>query len=322
VQDVMSTMSVKAQAKGLWLKYVPQPGVPVAIRSDPMRLRQILINLVGNAVKFTEVGGVTLNVSPQGGTRVAFEVVDTGIGLTPEQSTRIFGKFEQADTSTTRKFGGTGLGLQISKRLAEMLGGDIALRSELGKGSSFSVTVDGGPPEGGTTETTSVPALIANLGSPAAAAANDQPLRGARILLAEDGKDNQILIAHHLRKAGAEVRIVDNGRLAVESLSADGTLDGQLVATLPVDVILTDMQMPEMDGYLATRILRAKGCTLPIVALTAHSMSGDAEKCLAAGCDGYAAKPIDRVQLIDICCRALAGELRRPAGASRLAVPL
>jgi CheY-like chemotaxis protein len=143
----------------------------------------------------------------------------------------------------------------------------------------------------------------------------DQPLRGARILVAEDGQDNQRLIAFYLRKAGADVRIVDNGRRAVEALTADGTLTGSLAPALLIDVIVTDMQMPEMDGYQATRILRAKGCTLPIVALTAHAMSGDAEKCLAAGCDGYSAKPIDRKQLVDICRKAIAGELRKPAAA-------
>jgi PAS domain S-box-containing protein len=313
VLEVMTTMRVRATAKGIALSYEPLSQLPTTIHVDPIRLRQILINLVGNAVKFTEVGSVRLAVAHETDpeTRLRFDIHDTGIGLTPEQSARIFGAFQQADSSTTRRFGGSGLGLQISKRLAQMLGGDISLRSELGRGSVFSVSIDPGAlnlAQGSTRDSAS-----SKESKPAALI--DQALCGARILLAEDGEDNQRLIASYLRKAGAEVRIVANGRSAVEALTADGTLAGSLAPLLLVDMIVTDMQMPEMDGYQATRILRAKGCTLPIVALTAHAMSGDAEKCLAAGCDGYSAKPIDRKQLVDICRKAIAGELRKPAAA-------
>jgi signal transduction histidine kinase len=310
--EVISVLSSQAHAKRLRLEYVSHTKLPTAIQTDPMRLRQILINLVGNALKFTEVGGVVLTASVEEAEtlRLRFDVSDTGIGIAPDQSGNIFGAFQQGDSSTTRKFGGTGLGLQIGKRLAEMLGGDISFRSELGKGSVFSVTIDTGiraalPAQGSATLVRSLPPMAAgNQGLV------ERPLRGVRILLAEDGQDNQRLITFYLQKAGAEVQIVDNGRLAVEALCVGGSLSGALLPSMPVDLILTDMQMPEMDGYLATQTLRAKGCRLPIVALTAHAMAGDAERCLAAGCDGYAAKPIDRAQLIDICRRASAGELR------------
>jgi CheY-like chemotaxis protein len=139
-----------------------------------------------------------------------------------------------------------------------------------------------------------------------------KPLKGVRILLAEDGPDNVRLICFHLRKAGAEMRVAENGKLAVEALTVDGTVDGELLDPPPVDLVLTDMQMPEMDGYSATRLLRAKGCLLPIVAITAHAMSGDAEKSLRAGCDAHATKPIDKHSLIDLCRRAASGELLRP----------
>ncbi|HET6333890.1 MAG TPA: CHASE domain-containing protein [Polyangiales bacterium] len=320
VREIVSLMHAKARAKGLSLEYVRWADIPATIRTDPMRLRQILINLIGNAVKFSEVGGVvvTASLEPSDPPRLRFEVADTGIGLTEEQGATLFGAFQQADSSTTRKFGGTGLGLRISKRLAQMLGGDITFTSELRKGSVFSATIEALP----LTAAQAPAALVSRerAASRRPLPSSQRPLEGVRILLAEDGKDNQRLISHHLRKAGAEVRIVDNGRLAVEALSADGTVAGALMASLPVDLILTDMQMPEMDGYLTTQVLREKGCTLPIVALTAHTMSGDAERCLAVGCDAYAAKPIDRLELIDLCRRASSGELReRPRNLERKA---
>jgi CheY-like chemotaxis protein len=261
-----------------------------------------------------------------------FEVVDTGIGFTPEQGASLFDAFQQADSSTTRKFGGTGLGLSISKRLAEMLGGDITWRSEPGQGSAFTATISAEPaqmpaePLPAERPKSTLPTPLPTTKPPAEASVEPPsnaplPLRGVRILLAEDGPDNQRLISHHLRKAGAEVRIVNNGKLAIEALSEDGTVEGRLMDSLPVDVILTDMQMPEMDGYLATQVLREKGCTLPIVALTAHTMSGDAERCLAVGCDAYAAKPVDRIELVEICKRASSGELRAQPERSELGAP-
>lgn len=311
VHDVLSLMAVKATAKQLKLAAEFATRIPQQVYSDPVRLRQILMNLVGNAIKFTERGGVKLIVS-HGSDKVGslqFAVVDTGIGLRPDQIERLFGTFAQADASTTRKFGGTGLGLHISKRLAQMLGGDITVSSVPGAGSTFTVTIKAEICEGASALLEPGPAQVvadqpphANADSKSSLA---QPLVGVRILLAEDGPDNVRLIALYLRKAGAEVRVAENGKLAVEHLSVAGDVDGPLLDPSPVDLLLTDIQMPEMDGYTATRLLRAKGCTLPIVALTANAMSGDVDKCLSAGCDDYASKPIDRNTLIRTVLRNL-----------------
>jgi PAS domain S-box-containing protein len=303
VEDVVSLMRVRSQGKGITLDVVFETDVPETIQTDPTRLKQVLLNLVGNAIKFTELGGVTLRIgldqSTPGAAFMRFQVEDTGIGMTPEQTERMFGAFEQADAGTTRKFGGTGLGLKISKRLAEMMGGFITVSSQLGKGSVFTAVVGVGSLEG-------VPMIQHEkaghvVSRPPAPKGVDTQLKGLRILLAEDGPDNQRLISFHLRRAGAEVKVVENGRLAVEALTADGTLDGPLTDPPGFDLLLTDMQMPELDGYGAARMLRAKGCTMPIVALTAHAMAGDAEKCIGAGCDAYASKPIDKDTLLATC---------------------
>ncbi len=306
IHDVMSLMNVKAQAKGLKLDVQNITGLPERIQSDPLRLRQILVNLVGNAIKFTEVGGVTVRMmmdkTSAGGPFLKFEVRDTGIGMTSEQMSRLFGAFEQADASTTRKFGGTGLGLRISKRLAEMLGGEINASSVPGTGSTFTLRLATGSLEGVPIVEQGQTSQVVRDSRPASQ--RDQEtnlLAGARILMAEDGPDNQRLVAHHLRKAGATVTIVENGELAVRAMTKDNTVDGRLNPVPPFELILMDMQMPIMDGYTATRLLRTKGSTVPIIALTAHAMSGDADKCLDAGCDDYTAKPIDRAKLIAIC---------------------
>ncbi|MDX2117860.1 MAG: PAS domain S-box protein [Planctomycetota bacterium] len=314
VHDVLSLMDVKAKAKGITLEAVYETHIPETIQSDPVRLRQILVNLVGNAIKFTELGGVSIKVGHDiSGKQLRFEVEDTGIGLTPEQAAKLFGAFVQADSSTTRKFGGTGLGLRISKSLAQMLGGDITISSEHGKGSTFAVTIATGEIAADVRMIEPGRAVVVLPELDVAPKAKDAPLplKGVRILLAEDGPDNVRLISFHLRKAGADVRTVENGRQAVEALTFDGTLDADLLETPPVDLVLTDMQMPEMDGYTATRLLRAKGCSLPIIALTAHAMSGDEEKCIAAGCDAFATKPIDKAALVDVCRRAAAGEFHQ-----------
>ncbi|MFT3684772.1 MAG: response regulator [Phycisphaerales bacterium] len=236
-------------------------------------------------------------------------IADTGIGLTAEQCARLFGAFVQADASTTRKHGGTGLGLQISKRLAETLGGSITVASELGKGSTFAVTVATG--ELGGVATLPPHEVAALPPQPVAATHRDidaNALRGLRILLAEDGLDNQRLIAFHLARAGAEVTVAANGRRALEHLTLPGNADGPLLSPPPIDLLLTDMQMPEMDGYELAQTLRARGSTLPIVALTANAMTGDRERCQAVGCDGYATKPIDKVLLIKVCRETVDGK--------------
>lgn len=307
--DIESLMCVKARAKGLSLEFCKTTPIPETIRTDPLRLRQILVNIVGNALKFIELGGVRVRASTTGESSdnplLRVEVEDTGIGMTPEQTARIFDAFEQADSTTTRRFGGTGLGLRISRSLAQMLGGDLSVTSEPGRGSTFTLTVQTGPLD-------NVPMLAPGPISRAVRAAPTlphktvaaEPLRGVRIFLAEDGPDNQRLIAFHLKKAGAEVRIFDNGRLALEAMTQGGSIYGPLLENPPCDFVLTDMQMPELDGYSLARMLRAKGWSRAIVALTAHAMTGDAERCFEAGCDDYATKPIDRSRLIETCLRA------------------
>jgi two-component system CheB/CheR fusion protein len=304
IADVASLAHVRAGAKGLRLDVEYEGPIPTTIRTDPTRLRQILYNLIGNAIKFTERGGVRLvtrliHTDPAEPSQASkpllqFDVRDTGIGMAPMQIAGLFQPFTQKDSSTTRKFGGTGLGLTISQRLANLLGGEITVESEPGQGSTFRVTVATGPLGG--VEMVEDPLSLA-------VAEHDQlrtegsfePLQplACRILLAEDGQDNQRLIRHVLRKAGARVAAVENGNAAVEA-ALRARDEGQ-----PFDVILMDMQMPVMDGYEATSRLRAQGYSGTIIALTAHAMATDRDKCLTAGCNDYATKPIERKALIE-----------------------
>ena len=289
VTDVAALMKVRAVDKNLAFDVRYIGAIPQNIESDPTRLRQILMNMLGNAIKFTTTGGVKLLVSladpvDAANPRLRFDVVDTGVGLTKQQQESLFKPFAQADNSTTRKFGGTGLGLTISKRLAVMLGGDLTCHSEAGSGSTFSLIIKSGSLRG-----------VAMLDSPQALVdASEQPnnrvdnvrLKG-HVLLAEDGPDNRVLITFYLKQAGLEVTEVENGLLARDRALAS------LRKGNPFDVIIMDMQMPELDGYGATSQLRQAGYRSPIIALTAHAMGGDREKCLAAGCDDFAVKPID-----------------------------
>ena len=307
VADVESIMRVRARQKGLGFGAELVGPVPESIRSDPTRLRQILLNLVGNAIKFTERGGVRVLVelatdASDPDPRLRFEVADTGIGIEPGDLAEIFKPFSQADTSVTRRFGGTGLGLTISRRLAAMLGGELEATSVPGEGSRFGVTVATGPLEG-------VP--MARAGSaperpPAPAPAAPTPRLRARVLLVEDGPDNQRLLEFYLTRAGASVELAENGlegvRLALEAESAGR----------PFDLVLMDMQMPELDGYGAARRLRDAGFPRPVVALTAHAMAGDRERCLEAGCDDYLTKPVDRAELLRRCA-AIVGDRRAAA---------
>lgn len=282
---VAEMLRVQADAKGLDLTVLTAPGTPDAIITDAVRLRQILLNLVGNAIKFTERGSVRIELSHADHTTTV-RVRDTGIGIDPEQLENIFLPFHQADASTTRRHGGTGLGLSIARRLAHLLGGDLTAESKLGAGSVFTLTIN-------------APATSAALPTPQATTtplppALPRPLAGRRILLAEDGPDNQKLISFLLTRAGAEVAIAEDGQAALELASRTQP---------PFDLILMDMQMPRMDGYAATRALRERGDRTPVLALTAHAMSGDRQKCLAAGCDDYLTKPVDRDALIQTCAR-------------------
>ncbi len=293
VADVNSLMHVRASAKGLALRVEFHTAIPETIQTDPTRVRQILINLIGNAIKFTEIGEIKLVVSFLPGDRpmMQYDVIDMGIGMTEQESQKLFQQFSQAETSTARRFGGTGLGLAISKRLAEMLGGDVTLvQSKPGIGSHFRVTIATGSVEG--VPMIEMPNLLALQESVRHGTIGQKVtpsvLLPGRILLAEDGPDNQRLIAHILTKAGAEVAIVDNGKKAIDAARAAAK------AGHPFDLILMDMQMPVMDGYEATMALREEGYTGWIVALTAHAMASDRQKCLNAGCNDYATKPIQR----------------------------
>ena len=282
-----------------------------------MRLRQILVNLVGNATKFTEIGGIRIRLACDAETnRMRFEVHDTGIGIEPGGIRKLFDSFSQADTSMARRFGGTGLGLPISQRFARLLGGDISATSEPGKGSCFVVTVSTGNLENVQWCDASVldrNPSSSNESDDERAIGDTMPLDGVHILLAEDGLDNQRLIKFHLQKAGAEVTIAENGAEAMRRVTHDGSLDGPLCEEFPYDLVLTDMQMPEMDGYELAGRLRAGGHTGPIVALTAHAMGGDRDRCIAAGCNEYATKPIDRAALVQVILSLLPGHASRRA---------
>jgi len=303
LEDIRGLMRVRAEQKGIDLDIRALTPLPSHGNTDPVRLRQVLVNLVGNAIKFTEQGRVTVSmayeaIEARGILHIYID--DTGIGISPEEMNRLFHPFSQADTSMTRRFGGTGLGLTISKRLIGLLGGQISVESKRGRGSRFTVTLDIGaavPPEQRhfPCYVPPQPAAALDAATPPAVPLEEPQLKGpaaGRILLAEDGPDNQRLIGLVLRKSNYEVTVAENGRIAIE------TYRQAAAAGMPYDLILMDMQMPEMDGYTATQQLRQLGCQVPIIALTAHAMTGDREKCLAAGCDEYLSKPIDRQQLV------------------------
>lgn len=295
--EIANLIRVRAEAKGLAFRIQCDGPMPETIATDPTRLRQILINLIGNAIKFTESGNVSLfaRCRPDAASpTIEFDVVDTGVGMTARQITSLFQPFVQADTSTTRRFGGTGLGLTISQRFAHLLGGSISVvESKPGEGSRFRVTIDPGSLENvrmiGSQSTEPIGRRDGEADTPAG---NALSLKGCSVLLAEDGQDNQRLVAHLLRKVGGTVRIVEDGRQAVDAAQA-AKRDGR-----PHHVILMDMQMPVMDGYAATAELRRLEYSGPIIALTAHAMAGDRQACLDAGCDDYLTKPVDRSLLV------------------------
>ena len=295
ISDVISVLRVRALEKGLSLDYQWLSRVPETISTDPSRFRQVLMNLVSNAIKFTKTGGVKISatlVANSLSPHLAIQVSDTGVGIPADKFDSIFNPFVQADNSITRQFGGTGLGLTISRRICQALGGEIGVSSEVGKGSTFTIAIptqllDGvnimdAPATDGMCSTRqqpqgSLPSLVA-----------------ARILLVEDGDTNRKLISLLLHDVGARVTTAENGRIGVD-----------LAAKTSFDLILMDMQMPVMDGYAATRLLRQEGVAVPIIALTAHAMEGDEEKCRAAGCSGYVTKPIDAEVLVHTVAQAL-----------------
>jgi signal transduction histidine kinase/ActR/RegA family two-component response regulator len=289
----MSTLAFRTREKDLDLTYDVADDLPDALVGDWTRVQQILINLVGNAIKFTNAGGIRVRVGVDrrdaDEVRLHISVADTGIGIAPERQAAIFDAFTQADGSTTRQFGGTGLGLTISRRLAEMMGGRIWVDSTPGKGSTFHVIV-------------AMQVDEADVRPQATVAAPEPPMpQRLNILLAEDNAVNELLARRLLEKHGHSVRTVASGRDAVTAS-----------ATARFDVALMDLHMPEMDGFEATAMIRNRekttGARLPIIALTANAMTGDEQRCLTAGMDGYVAKPIALDKLLGEIRRVLAAD--------------
>ena len=343
IEEIWQTEMPNVMAKHLDFSVKYKEPIPEQILGDPTRLRQILLNLIGNAIKFTEKGSVIIHCetfSPPhaeprfrsgsgithensailhdphnpypGSTMLKIDVIDTGIGIAPTQLEYLFQPFTQLDNSSTRRFGGTGLGLSIAKRLAHLMDGDITATSELGVGSTFTLILHvylpsehhSGEPEMGKGPTRKGSTLEPGLEirPPISREFSDNeheslsanhPLRQARILLVEDMAVNQLVISTQLRDAGAMVEIAGNGELGIQKIVQDS--DNGLF----FDVVLMDMQMPVMDGYEATTYLRQQNYTRPIIAITAHALTGDREKTIEAGCDDYIAKPVDRNVLIN-----------------------
>jgi PAS domain S-box-containing protein len=315
---VSAVMTMNADVRGIGLTIDADADVPQALVGDALRLQQILINLVGNAIKFTEQGAVTLRVGTLGGAgdtvSLRFAVCDTGIGMDMEQQSRLFSAFNQADASTTRRFGGTGLGLAICRRLAELMGGSIAVSSIPGAGSEFVVILPFAragaraivPPERwheGDLVLQDEAMTMGHRGNEDHEAEGretdreppPQRLKGLRLLLVEDHPLNQIVARGMLEHAGAIVGMAENGRLAVDLLREHAT---------DYDIVLMDVQMPEMDGFEATRLIRQElGLTMPVLAMTAGVLQSEQERCISAGMDDFIAKPVDVEHMLDTISR-------------------
>ncbi|MFG0249187.1 MAG: ATP-binding protein [Phycisphaeraceae bacterium JB051] len=299
VDELLQALKPSVQEKDICLDVQYLTELPSAVYSDPTRVRQILTNLLGNAVKFTESGfiHVKMAVVVEGNKPevLKIDVIDTGIGMAEDQLEKIFAPFTQADISTTRRFGGTGLGLTISKQLAKRLGGDLTAISELGKGSTFTLTIPNHIPAQANT-------LVHSENTPAnkqmegkqTMSTPQSSVGTIRVLLAEDGPDNQNLISLVLKMASMKVDIAENGQIAYD-MATQAEQQGN-----PYHVILMDMQMPVLDGLAATQKLRQSGYTGKIISLTANAMESDRKRCLDAGCDDYTCKPINREKLVQI----------------------
>jgi signal transduction histidine kinase/FixJ family two-component response regulator/HPt (histidine-containing phosphotransfer) domain-containing protein len=288
VQEVVAVFRAPARSKSLRLDALVDPALPPALEGDPLRLRQVLLNLVGNALKFTDRGAVHLRVAlieeSRADVLVRLQVRDTGVGIAPEVQAHLFAPFTQADSSTTRRYGGTGLGLAIAKQLMALMGGEIGVESTPGAGSTFWLTLRlarGRPAEDGHPARATIDEVEAK---PAG--------RRGRILVAEDNAINQLVVVRQLESLGYEVQTVETGRQAVEAVR-----QGQY------DLVLMDLHMPEMDGFATTAEIRqqertaGQGQHIPIIALTADALAGDAARCRAAGMDDYLAKPVTPQQL-------------------------
>ena len=306
-EEVGSLLQLSADKHGLTFSLDYGASVPRQVKGDPARIRQVLLNLGGNAVKFTESGGVRIKIRQAGATRLRIEVADTGIGITGPQLQVLFQRFTQADSSTTRRYGGTGLGLAISKSLVELMGGEIGVDSEPAKGSTFwfELPLLGVSPlePGASAE------VAAQTEAPAVATAlAGSKLRG-RLLLVEDNEVNQRIAGYLLNKLGCDVDIARHGREAIERLSASH-----------YDLVFMDCQMPEMDGYEATRLIRDPASTvlnhdIPIIAMTANAFAEDHQRCIATGMNDFVAKPIDRQRLAAVLANWLPESSAEPSQA-------
>ena len=294
VRDVVRLLHVRAVAQGITLSYgVEGDAAHLAVRSDPVRIRQVLMNLVGNAVKFTTEGSVLVTVSAvrKGGrAEVRVAVKDTGCGISQADMANLFQPFSQSDTSFTRRHGGAGLGLAISRRLATMLGGRIEVASEPGRGSTFTFAF-----EADLAAIPAAPERAVVMGLPGVPTAGPGALSGLRVLLVEDSIDSQRILSALLALAGAEVAVVGDGMAALRALDEGA----------PPDLVIMDIQMPGMDGIEATRLIRERGFRGKILALTAAALKGERDRAAKAGCDGFLVKPISRQDLIDMCRPAL-----------------
>lgn len=287
LEDLGTLLGLDASAKGISFEIEKVGGLPSVLTTDPVRLRQILFNVIGNAIKFTEKGGVklTVRVSPKDPAKLQFVVKDTGHGITEEQRERLFSPFSQGDATTTRKFGGTGLGLVLSKKLAGALRGDVLLLdSERGKGSTFSIEISHGQDPRSLPLPHPAESALAKPSTPEKL----KELNDRKILVVDDSPDNLMLIGRMLSLAGAEVDTASNGREGVhKAMGGDFSM------------VLMDLQMPEMDGYQAVKELRAQGFDRPVIALTAHAMKEERKRCLDSGFDNHLTKPVDRAALIN-----------------------
>jgi len=291
VEDLTKVYRLRAAAKGLEFESQITGDLPRLCLGDPLRLRQVLTNLLSNALKFTDEGRITLSTdkaeAPDDRVGVRFMVADTGIGISAADQARIFAPFTQVDASSTRRYGGTGLGLTIASDLIRAMGGELKVESEVGVGSAFAFSVELGRCERQKLTTPAAPTQAAET-SPLKSSERGEKLR---VLLAEDVPANQMLVRYVLQQRGHSIEIAANGREAIERVAGEG-----------FDVVLMDVQMPDMDGLQATAAIRALPGreTLPIIALTAHAMTGDRERFLAAGMDAYLAKPLDVRKLVEI----------------------
>ena len=306
IEEVAALARLQAETKGIGFQLEPVFPLPQTLTTDPVRFKQVLLNLISNAIKFTETGSVELRVRFDAvGGRLVAEIIDTGIGISAEQLLRLFQAFTQADASTTRRFGGTGLGLALSKQLIDKLGGSISVDSAPGRGSRFTVQLRTGPVD----QLVYTPEEARGPGQPAAEAVEPAGLRG-RVLIAEDNPINQRVIVLKARHLGVETQVVENGEQAVDAALAE-----------PYDLILMDMQMPVMDGVTAVRTLREKGYRGPVVALTANSTQEDRQACLDAGCDDFLSKPIENALFAETLRRYLRIAVEAPIEPIEALVP-